>query len=500
MVDLSTSRQAPIWHDELHQFSDSIAKDCDEAFNSSHAAPDSYLGDTTFEPSTIDSSVVDFSHDAKSVSVSVTTPAPSGPLATDSNRGSRLWDARPLPLAPPPSDSVLGEIMMAKRQTAQRRGKADESPDHVDRMMQHLDNLASGHASGSEDRRSTSAPIYSQYSTQWGKDAIPLPSIHEGQHELSMVEGDERRVVSAPTGDTPIAQSTPNFRAERNGLDFLARQENTIRMVTSPSNRRSPVRAPAPLNVRKKPSGGLTAFPPVRQQGANLRQQYAYEETSKVITEEPYGLLDDIHPVPVRKKSSWFKRTSNDKLDATDSVEGSSSTRTKDIPPTRSEDSLDASITRVKKKNFSFAFWRNSKEQNPMKLSLAGKSHVNPTLRAMPSNEAEDVDFDDCPSPEPVRMFSHPARPVHNESWRNDVATRNIEPQQSWLARLFRVKPAKGHLCFTISRRRARQEIAILLKEWRRYGIRDVQVDKDRNIVFGRVGPKNCKWSPEVVS
>lgn len=88
-------------------------------------------------------------------------------------------------------------------------------------------------------------------------------------------------------------------------------------------------------------------------------------------------------------------------------------------------------------------------------------------------------------------MFSHPARPPHGQ-WKDNVSTRNIEPQQNWLARLFRVKPATEHLCFSIPRRRARQEIAILLREWRRYGIRDVQVDKDRNLVFGRVGAKNC--------
>lgn len=48
-------------------------------------------------------------------------------------------------------------------------------------------------------------------------------------------------------------------------------------------------------------------------------------------------------------------------------------------------------------------------------------------------------------------------------------------------------------MCLVISRKRARQEIVMVLKDWRRYGIRDVQVDKERNIVFARVGPKNCE-------
>jgi len=71
--------------------------------------------------------------------------------------------------------------------------------------------------------------------------------------------------------------------------------------------------------------------------------------------------------------------------------------------------------------------------------------------------------------------------------------TRQIEPQQNWLARLFHVKPAMMFICFSVSRRRARQEIAKLLKEWRKYGARDIVVEKERNIIFGRVGPQNCK-------
>lgn len=82
-------------------------------------------------------------------------------------------------------------------------------------------------------------------------------------------------------------------------------------------------------------------------------------------------------------------------------------------------------------------------------------------------------------------------RPAWHKS--GSSSSRNIEVQQNWLARLFRVKPATGHLCMAISRRRARQEVAILLREWRRYGIKGIQVDKQRNIIFARLGPKNCK-------
>lgn len=81
-----------------------------------------------------------------------------------------------------------------------------------------------------------------------------------------------------------------------------------------------------------------------------------------------------------------------------------------------------------------------------------------------------------------------------SRSWgEGEGVGRQIEVQQNWLARLFRVKPATRHLCFSMPRRRARQEVAILLREWRQFGIKDVEVDKERNIIFARVGAQNGK-------
>jgi hypothetical protein len=67
--------------------------------------------------------------------------------------------------------------------------------------------------------------------------------------------------------------------------------------------------------------------------------------------------------------------------------------------------------------------------------------------------------------------------------------------QQSWFARIFHIKPASKILCFSVSKRKARKEIVTILREWKRYGMRDVVVDKVRNVVHGRVGAVNCKFS-----
>ncbi|KAI1845008.1 hypothetical protein JX266_008801 [Neoarthrinium moseri] len=480
MVNVTKTKDAHFhWNDELRQFSYSIAKDCDEAFNSSLLSPDTNIRESTLEPTTLVSSMVDLTCDTRSLPVVVTpTPSPAVQQAVaGTNRDSHLWDMRPLPPPPPATESVSREIRLAKKRTARRASKDDESPGHLDRMMQHLQTLdrSIDPKKSEETSRTVSAPIYSQYSTQWGKDKIPLPSISEGRRGSSTRENDRQRTVSAPSGDTPIAQSTPKYFSERNGLEYLSQQENTIRMVTSPSDF---AQVPAPLNVRKKVSRGVPGTPQARQQ-LNLRQQYVNDEMREPIPEEPSTpSQNDSLPEPVRKRS-WFKRASKDKSDLYGAKAVLDSSRMEVASQAGSAPLTATPIPPHKKKSFSLAFWQKNKNETQMKLSLA------------------DVDFDDSPSPEPVRMFSHPARPHHGQ-WKENVATRNIEPQQNWLARLFRVKPATEHLCFTIPRRRTRQEIAILLREWRQYGIRDVQVDKDRNLVFGRVGPKNYLNMKEV--
>lgn len=73
------------------------------------------------------------------------------------------------------------------------------------------------------------------------------------------------------------------------------------------------------------------------------------------------------------------------------------------------------------------------------------------------------------------------------------MAQRNISVHHNWLTRLFRVKPFTSHLCLTISRKRARQETTLVLRQWRKYGVRDIQVDRRRNIIFARVAARNCE-------
>lgn len=72
---------------------------------------------------------------------------------------------------------------------------------------------------------------------------------------------------------------------------------------------------------------------------------------------------------------------------------------------------------------------------------------------------------------------------------------RTIQPQhQNWLARFLRIKPAVLVLCFQVSKIRARKEIAGIFREWRKYGIQDIVIDRDAGRVWAKVAEKNGEF------
>lgn len=71
---------------------------------------------------------------------------------------------------------------------------------------------------------------------------------------------------------------------------------------------------------------------------------------------------------------------------------------------------------------------------------------------------------------------------------------RVIQQQhQNWFARFLRIKPAVSVVCFQTSKAKARKEVARVFKEWRKYGIKDIVIDRDAARIWARVAEKNCK-------
>ncbi|KAI0975822.1 hypothetical protein F4678DRAFT_418654 [Xylaria arbuscula] len=469
MANMSEANHgSPIWNEEVVEFSHSIAKDCDNAFNSSLLIPESHLGNTPDHVSGL--------ADTTLLPNRLATPTPAPKNKQNIRGDAHPWDRRPLPPTPSTTASALDEHITGKRMLRDHSENWQASSHITPSMMPRTDSSPAAGLIIRDDpnRRIVSAPIYSQYSTQWGKDKIPLPSIHEkSKEEIHANAGDKTRIVSAPPW---YQKPEANDRAD---LDFLSRQDHTIRLVTSPSIYQFMGAEPSePPHARKQIPRSDVAYHQSKGE-LNLRERYMNDELA-VSAANAQDVSEDVaYPTTVKKKASWFKRGSKDKEAVLNSKGGSSSDQI-ERPMSTATHASSAEPVRppARKKSFNLAFWRNNKHESQMQMSLA------------------EPNKNDKASSKPTHMFSRPDRPLCDSKSADEGTTRNIDPQQSWLARLFRVKPATKYLCFSISRRRARQEIVILLKEWRKYGIRDVEVDKERNIVFARVGESNCKLFP----
>ncbi|KAM0333604.1 hypothetical protein ACHAQA_002269 [Verticillium albo-atrum] len=449
-------------NEEVRNFSNSIAKDCDEAFNSSMIESD--ISELPLDMGS------NGRRDSTPFSFTTGTTSVFSPIAPSTT--THPWDSRPLPPLPPPTPSSAEPEIDSYQQAREEQagGGFNKFVDQVNRLA--LPVLLPKH-----ERRVVSAPAY-------GKGHSKLPSINENVRETHQQgyhgDIDRARIVSAPPPRTPRGQT------DADGLDYLSRVGETIRVVNSPSAT-SPV--PKPLNVRKKQSHQPTNA----AEDDGLHQVYMHgaihDSGSQVASTPSRGSSQGTEAM--RKKRAWFKRSAKDDDEREASIrtrQTYSSRETADTRPytmaTQSTAGYSTEATSPsrhrsgvrspppKKKTFGLMFWKNGKSEN--RMSIAGP------------------EYEDSPSPDSHRAVRAKASRQSEQSLaESDSGVRKIEVHQTWLARLFGVKPATSHMCLVVSRKRARQEIAILLKDWRRYGIRDIQVDKERNIVFARIGSKN---------
>jgi serine/threonine-protein kinase HSL1, negative regulator of Swe1 kinase len=513
------TRNSQLWTDDVRQLSSSLAKDCDEAFNRSSVISN---GETqrrnsktlsSFEPSLLAKQPV------TPIRAPQTTPSKMVKLTS--------LNSRPLPPPPTRSDSVKIELMEARIQAELRKTTdGDESPGYLDRMVSHIDRLIEplSLAAAYPDHRASSAPVDSKHAVS----SRPLPSIYEARKEEDsprratefdkyMDQHQWNEVKSGRNVSAPEARISKGNRIE----DRFTRPDSNIRdtiRVVNPPPPVSPVQIPAPLTIRKKSSQGGKLSPQPewtrtepdkdrrlskpRHSGLDLRQEYLIE--SKLDIAPDPGRIDDGEDkfandsnsgTIVKKKSTWFKRSSKseDEHDWKMSIGGGHAIASQPSSNDTARLRLDAPLPFLpKKKGFSFGrLFRRRHSNGDMRI---GGTHTwsspisSSSLTSISGNDMSDESDEE--SAEEAQRQSYSRRKTKDA----DLKFRQIEPQRSWIAKLFNVKPASKFICFSVSKRKARHEISKILREWKRYGIRNVQVDKERNVVFGRVAAKNCRF------
>ncbi|KAM3066749.1 serine/threonine-protein kinase gin4 [Clarireedia jacksonii] len=494
-----SSRGSLIWNEDVLQLSSSLAKDCDEAFNRSSVVPST----ASQNKSQLSASS---GHPLREPSSLLKVPVLSQKLKRE------LLDARPLPPPPARSESVKKELLEARKQAELRKNSGEDSPGYLDRVVSHIDRLIlpTPPLRAQPERRISSAPVENKPRTV----PRPLPSIHEAYgEELSPRKPNEggfqqfgdaknSRIASAPEPRT-LKKKGPYVSDNYSRPDGSERE--TIRIVNASTTSISPVRAPAPLTIRKKSSqsdqtsnrvpiiGPENSSQSLRAQssGVGLRQQYHGGSKVEIAPElsridedsnadDPFG-QESVSGTIVKKRTNWFRR--NSKLSDSDESRGSSVAGNDALIsqiPNNDNQKPDTDGLSVPSKKKGFSIGRLFKRKQLDTGMTIGGNEMFEEEMSIQDSIAE-------------ARYHHRLNRMQERAY-----TREIEPQRNWLAKLFHVKPASKFICFSIAKRSARQEVTKVLRDWKRYGIRDVQVDKKRNIVFGRVGADNFLSLKEV--
>lgn len=419
-----------------------------------------------------------------------------------------LFGERPLPPTPAetPTTFLQRKLAETRADIARRLNEDDDSTEHFNEVLEHLDRLM---VPGVGGKRTVSAPAKSPERT-------PLRAIPE---EVKVDIGNgfdihipQRRVVTDPV--RPL------------GCRVVTEQQQTIRIVDE-----SPTRV-APLNIRKRSGASLKtnvtnevpAVPLIRpyENGQHDLQAPRTNKTALVLQKQNMLL---------KKKSLWFRRNTGeqerDQENKENQVKKKQSNTLLQIPeawqglddriktdrapfanidsnkldqrqsdvsggsefPMRISSSAAAKSDGSTRKGFFAFFGKKSKdEKGKTPMELGGKLTLFYFYFVFHTDIFAELNFSSSSI-----LSNFDIGPDNN----NDTArTGPPEIQMNWLSRFLHIKPASKTLCFQIGRGKVRQDLVRLLRDWQRFGVQDVSLDRASNSINARIDKSNRKYPP----
>lgn len=511
-------RPSSYFRDDARKVSTEIEKLCDEAFNRSSVASTDATPRTTFTGDSHHTSQ-DYSSQATSVSVREDlNPVP--PVRRDRVKEILDYQHRPLP-RPPATERVMGsdhlgsytqrELAKTRDLLKKRAAESSMSPGYLDEIIAHLDRLMQPSAVrlSEAERRALSTPD---------------PSMPRKDTFDSIME---KRDVNYRAASEPYKRGQPGHKGA------------TIRLVDE-AHGGTPISPVKPLSIRKKsnsstPSSGSPSRPLPTQQ--TFTNDDSYRPKSERHHSAGLAILDHQELDPIDededkenfdpedrnrtsymgqlnppKKRGWFRR--NQAQQSTDK-------HRPPVPPAKDHRRADSQNSDTQdRKRRSNATSEESQASEPTKSSGKGRFFkIFTTKRDSKDTQKSrgDYNLDDTESIDTVgttrnynpqqaymsgALVNASTHSVfnHGKNGSRDgnlmpppPVPRNIQPQhQNWLARFLRIKPAMHVMCFHVSKVRARREVVSVFKDWRKFGMRDIVVDKAAGRIWARVDVKNC--------
>ena len=525
------------WHDDARKVSVEMEKLCDDAFNRSPVAssiptPRTEATGNRYSQNAYSSPATSFSVHEDPVPVSVARHGKARRIEVD-------YQQRPLPL-PPATERHIGtehlgsytqrELAKTRDLLKKRAAEATLSPGYLDEVIAHLDRLMQPSAVRlyEEERRAISTPDPGS--------GIPRKDTFE-----QIMEKNDIGFRSA---------SEPSKRHDQNTT------QSTIRVVES-SDGLKPISPVRPLTIRKKrvsstPSAGSPQPIIPTERLFTTEELYGQQSEDRGLTGSAFLETPSLGPIhededkenfdpatrttdfPQPKKRKWFRRhepvqqnRANGKgppvpaKDESQPVsylrpsEQKARQRTSDVPSEDLQTGEHKKGSTSKGTRF-FKIFSGRHDLKELEKSAAGGGDYD--LGDTDSLVTEDSRFDYNYNRDHAYMSGALQNSSHNSSLvrhhhhhkqhdgkntsvgvvegaAKQQPARPIVPQpQNWLARFLRIKPAVSVVCFQVSKVRARKEVAGVLREWRKYGMRDVVVDKVAGRIWARVDERNCMW------
>jgi serine/threonine-protein kinase HSL1 (negative regulator of Swe1 kinase) len=412
-----------------------------------------------------------------------------------------LPSTRPLPELPKdtPNSYLQRTLGEAREKLAAYRAGGEDNTARFDEVMKMLETILP--EASTPERRLVSAP------------EARTPDHLGGYMPIISEESDNNRSSRDGTGNwrSVTAPSTLDRRNEKRQAKLP--EDKTIRMVASSSPA-----AVAPLNVRKRSNGSDEALHAAPQR---LTLRPSHERLEKKRSIVPVAALEPIEedsilasPSVVRKKrSGWFgraRRTPEPELVAAGSESPAATTKLGDSSSKRSSYVLSrlqkplpqdppasalSSEFPIRKKRFAggkkgFSKWLGMKgvDKND-EGDTTGKSlsepprcpEIDTNFVATVMTNGGNTSLDS--------LFSSTSGAPSLNGPSGHMSSSGAE--RSWFSRFLNIKPATKLLCFSIPRGRARTELVLLLKEWQRHGVRDLEYSREHNTIYARIDKNN---------
>ena len=507
------------WREDARKVSVEMEKLCDDAFNRSPIAssiptPRTEATGNRFSQNTYSSPATSFSVHEDPVPMSMTRHSKARQIEVD-------YQQRPLPLPPATERQMDSEHLgsYTQRELAKTRDllkkRAAEStmpPGYLDEIIAHLDRLMqpSTIRLREEERRAVSTPDPSS--------GLPRGDTFEQIMEKSNFGF---RSASEPSKrqDTTHTQSTIRVIDSADGLKPISPiKPLTIRKKSESST--PSVGSPQPIIPKERLFTTEELYSQqvdrTRSAGLVLLENPSLDPIDEDEDKENFDPATRRTEFPEPKRRKWFRR-----------LQPVQQTRDNDrghLPPAKGQQQplsyVHPSDQRARNR-FSDVPSEESHTSEHKKGSGKARFFKMFSSKHVDKSAGGEYDLGDADSlvteedtftysPQYAYMSgalqnaSHNGVLKHNTHGKNNSTedampppskiARVIVPQpQNWLARLLRIKPAVNVMCFQVSSTRARKEVAGVFREWRKYGMRDIVVDKMAARIWARVDVNNCK-------